>query len=145
MYQELPDFLASTKYQNITDNTKTVLQPAWKTDLPAFLWFQHNPHRFEWFNQYMAAQGAGNPTWLSVYPVVEQTSGWNPDEPVFVDLGGGIGHQCQTLKSTYPHLPGRVILQDLPHAIESAIPTPDVENMVHDFFQPQPVKGNTHH
>ncbi|GAW24152.1 hypothetical protein ANO14919_137330 [Xylariales sp. No.14919] len=37
---------------------------------------------------------------------------------------------------------GRVILQDLPHSISNALPTPGVENMAHDFFEPQPVKAS---
>jgi O-methyltransferase domain len=81
------------------------------------------------------------PTWLSVYPVEEETKSWSPERPVFVDVGGGLGHQCAALKGTYPELPGRVILQDLPHAIQVAMTTPGVEDTVHDFFQPQPVEG----
>ena len=141
MYQKLPDFLEETKYQNITDNMHTVLQPAWKTDVPAFIWFQQNPQRFEYFNQYMTTQRQGLPTWLSVYPVSEETKGWSPEKPVFVDVGGGFGHQCAALRAHYPELPGRIILQDLPHATEHAIAMENVEVMVHDFFQPQPIKG----
>ncbi|KAL2043501.1 hypothetical protein N7G274_003808 [Stereocaulon virgatum] len=55
-------------------------------------------------------------------------------------MGGGVGHQCAQFKARFPHVPGRVILQDLPHSIDKALPTPGVENMVHDFFEPQPVK-----
>ena len=140
MYQELPKFLAKTKYQNITDNTKTVLQDAWKTDVPAFIWFPQHPEAYAYFNQYMASRREGG-TWLSVYPVDEETKGWDPEAPVYVDMGGGIGHQCAELKAKYPELPGRVILQDLPYCIDHALPTPGVESTVHDIFQPQPVKG----
>lgn len=89
----------------------------------------------------MAQQREGMPTWLSVYPVDQETSGLSPERPVFIDVGGGLGHQCAALKDKYPSLPGRVILQDLPHAIQAALSTPDVEKMEHDFFKRQPIKG----
>lgn len=123
------------------DNTKTVLQQAWNTDQPGFIWFQQHPEKFDNFNQYMAIQREGLPSWLSVYPVDEETKGWNPENPVFVDVGGGIGHQCLALKKKYPQLPGRVVLQDLPPALEHALAMQNVEVLVHDFFQPQPIKG----
>lgn len=50
-------------------------------------------------------------------------------------------HTYMALREKYPDIPGRVILQDLPATVERALPTPGVENMAHDFFQPQPVKG----
>ncbi|PQE03140.1 O-methyl transferase B protein [Rutstroemia sp. NJR-2017a BBW] len=56
-------------------------------------------------------------------------------------MGGSIGHQCANLKAKYPSLPGRVILQDLPHTIATALPTTGVENIAHDIFEPQPIKG----
>ncbi|KAK8043794.1 hypothetical protein PG994_012632 [Apiospora phragmitis] len=40
-----------------------------------------------------------------------------------------------------PDRPGRVINQDLPGTVARALPTPGVENMAHDFFEPQPVRG----
>lgn len=89
----------------------------------------------------MASRRDASSTWLSVYPILEETQGWNPELPVFIDMGGGIGHQCAELKAKYPQLPGRVILQELPHCINDALPTPGVENIVHDIFQPQPVQG----
>lgn len=140
-YQEMPKHLKKVHYQNITDHHHTVFQDAWKTDLGAFEWFVHQPEALDHFNQYMAARREAAETWLSVYPVEEETKMWDPEAPVYVNMGGSIGHQCAEFKAKYPHVPGRVILQDLPHSIERALQTPGVENMVHDFFQPQPVKG----
>ncbi|KAL9116884.1 MAG: hypothetical protein Q9187_006587 [Circinaria calcarea] len=139
-FQELPSFLARNRYQNITDSTKTVFQDAWKTELPTFLWLPQHPEAFTHLNQHMAARRKGMPTWLSVYPVEQDTKAWKSEAPVYVDIGGGIGHQCAEFKAKYPNLPGRVILQDLSYSIDNALSTPGVENMVHDFFQPQPVQ-----
>ena len=141
MYQGLPAFLAETNYQNITDNDHTVHHKAWNTDISAFAWLSQHPEKFTNFNQYMAARRHTESTWLSVYPIQDETQGWKLDEPVFVDIGGGIGHQCVELKSRYPELPGRIILQDLAHCIDEATLTPGVETMVHDLFQPQPIRG----
>ena len=82
-------------------------------------------------------------TWLAVHPVEAETRGWAADAPVFVNVGGGIGHQCAEFKARYPNVPGNVILQDLPEVIAQALATPGVENMAHDFFKPQPVKGKS--
>lgn len=140
-YQDLPSVLAETKYENLSDNTQTVFNKTFKTSLPVFLWFLQHPEAFNHFNKYMGAQRVGMPTWLDVYPVKDETSTWAPQKPVFVDVGGGFGHQCAALQAQYPDLRGQIILQDLPQALAHAMPLPNVKIMEHDFFQPQPVKG----
>lgn len=93
----------------------------------------------------MALRRTPEVSWLSVYPVAREIEGWDSKDntrAIYVNIGGGIGHQCKQFKDKYPDLPGRVILQDLPHSISKALPTPGVENMEHDFFQPQPIKGS---
>lgn len=141
LYQEMPKFLRETDYNDITDNKHTVWQQAFQTSLGPFQWFANHLQELENFNNYMAARRQAAETWLSVYPVEEETKDWNPELPVYVNIGGSIGHQCAEFKQKYPHVPGRVILQDLQHSIDHALQTPGVENMVHNFFQPQPVKG----
>ena len=66
---------------------------------------------------------------------------WDPDAVVLVDIGGGLGHQCAEFKRQYPEAPGRVVLQDLEGPISAAASIPGVENMVHDMFTTQPIKG----
>ena len=141
VYQEMPKFLEKINYQNITDGYNTVWQSAHETDEPVFIWYPKRPELFAYFNQHMAARRKSMTTWLDIYPVEKETTGWDPETPIFIDIGGGIGHQCAELKAKYPKLQGRVILQELPHCIDQAMPTPGVENMVHDCFQPEPVKG----
>lgn len=89
----------------------------------------------------MVDQRGEMPSWLSKYPIEEETKDWNPKEPVFVDIGGGFGHKCLELRMEKPDIPGRVVLQDLDHAIKNALPMKDVDLEVHDFFTPQTVKG----
>lgn len=63
---------------------------------------------------------------------------------LFVDIGGGIGHQSRALHSwlSLSSRPERtIIFQDVPSFISLAKPdTRGVDAMVHDMFSPQPVK-----
>ncbi|KAI0428314.1 S-adenosyl-L-methionine-dependent methyltransferase [Xylaria sp. FL1042] len=113
-YQVLPDFLKRTGYQTPTDGLHTRTRRIWPTSTTS---------------------------WLPVYPVEDQVRPWDPEKPVYVNIGGGVGHQCAQFLEKYPQVPGRVILQDLPHSIDKALPTPRVENLAHDFFNPQPIEG----
>lgn len=82
---------------------------------------------------------------LNVYPFGEkyEETQQDPEAPIFVDVGGNVGHQCARFKDLFPDLNGRVVLQDLPAAIEKSLPTPGVERIVHDFYTPQPIKGQS--
>ncbi|KAG8170109.1 hypothetical protein KVR01_000854 [Diaporthe batatas] len=140
MYQALPRFLQRTGYKDPSDELDTAFQDAWKTSLPVFAWFADQPEQLACFNDYMALRREPEVSWLSVYPVMEKAKDWDPSKAVFVNVGGGVGHQCAQFKEKCP-VPGRVILQDLPHSIANALPTPGVENMVYDFFEPQPIQG----
>ena len=84
-------------------------------------------------------------SWLSVFPFEDETADCDSNDVVFVDVGGGIGHQCKELKEKYPNLKGRVIVQDLEHAISRRLEYPGVEGIVHDFFDEQPIKGLSIH
>jgi len=140
-YQVLPDFLRKTGYKNPTDPLHTVFQDAFKTEVHQFAWFAEHPENLAYFNDFMAFRREPGLTWLTVYPVEEQVRDWDPERPVYVNMGGGIGHQCAQFLHKYPQVPGRVILQDLPHSIAKALPIPRVENIAHNFFDPQPIKG----
>jgi len=141
--QEFPDFLKETEYANIQDNTKTPLQKAWNTPDPAFIWVQTRPENLAYFNQWMAAQREGMPVWLDVFPIEAEVKTLNSKQssPLFVDIGGGLGHQAIAFKEKFPNLAGRVILQDIPATLEHAISHPGVEVMVQDFFNPQAIQG----
>lgn len=86
--------------------------------------------------------------WLAALPVDDEVAKWqsaDPERVLFVDIGGGMGHQCLRLRERYPDAPGRVIVQDMPITI-GRIPKPmphGVEAMAHTFDDPQPVKGES--
>lgn len=100
-----------------------------------------HPEHLSSFNDYMALRRAPKVSWLTVYPVKQETKDWDASKAVFVDVGGGIGHQCAQFKEEFPDVPGRIILQDMPHSIAVALPTSGVESTAHNFFEPQPIQG----
>lgn len=136
----LPEFLAETKYADITDNTKTPLQKAFNTDLPGFIWFPNQPKPFEDFQRFMTVQRNGAAPWLSIFPFKELLGDFH-GKTVFVDIGGGFGHQCIAVKETFPELAGKIVLQDLPQALQHVPSIDGVEVVVHSFFKPQVAKG----
>lgn len=143
MVQALPDFLQETKYQNITQNNKTVFQKAFNTDLSCFAWLPNQPKRFAYLQGMLPIQRNGD--WLSKFPVKQEVGCWiaKPDQALFVDVGGGRGHQCSSFKAKYPELTGRIILQDLPQTLANLKPIEGVEFMEQDFFKPQDIKGSS--
>ncbi|KAK6863634.1 hypothetical protein PG995_000162 [Apiospora arundinis] len=141
-YQATPEFLKERGYQNPTDENDTAIQMGWNTKEPTFQFMLKVPNAMEDFHTYMALRREADLSWLSVYPVEKEAAGLtDPERPLYVNVGGGIGHQCAQFRQQYPDIPGRVILQDLPDTVARALPTPGVENMAHDFFEEQPVKG----
>ncbi|KAK3392886.1 S-adenosyl-L-methionine-dependent methyltransferase [Podospora didyma] len=137
-----PLILKRTGYKNPSGELHTAFQDGHKTPVHAFEYFADHPEDLAHFNPYIELRRKSDLSWLSVYPVGEETAGLeDPERALFVNVGGGVGYQCAQFKERYPNVPGRVILQDLPHSIVQSCRTPGVENTVHDFFQPQPVKG----
>lgn len=140
-YQALPGYLKENGYRNPIDEKNTAFQVAFDTPLNSFAWFASHPENLKNFNTYMALRRKPEATWLSVYPVEKEAVNWPAEKGLYVNIGGSIGHQCAQFKEKYPNLQGRVVLQDLPHSVANALPTPGVENMAHDMFEPQPVTG----
>jgi hypothetical protein len=96
----------------------------------------------EAFHRFMKTNASGLPLWLSVVDFeAEFGAGLTDEDVAFVDIGGGNGQQCEALKGMHPSLPGRVILQDRPEALRTALDVPGMEKMVYDYRTDQPVKG----
>ncbi|KAI1206245.1 O-methyl transferase B [Annulohypoxylon truncatum] len=141
-YPFIPEFLKENGYQNTTDPKHTVFQKTWNTPKTPFELMPTLPEAMDDFHTYMALRRQTELSWLTVYPARSEAAGLtDPQRPLYVNIGGGIGHQCAQFREKYPDMPGRVILQDLPDVVARALPTPGVENMAYDFFEPQPVRG----
>ena len=100
------------------------------------------PQLMQDFNLWMTTTHEKQKSWLDVFPIEQlyQQAMSNPKTPLFVDIGGGIGHQCAALRNRFPSIKSRIVLQDLPFSIERALSTEGVENTVFDFWEEQPIK-----
>ena len=141
-YMYFPEFLRKNHYINTVDPSNTPWQLGWKTDKTPFEWLHANPTHMGYFLPWMMAQRFGMPIWLDVFPY-ENELGTNTTHttPLFVDIGGAMGHQCVAFKERFSQLPGRVILQDLPQVISNVPSNEGVEAMAYNFWEPQPVQG----
>lgn len=101
---------------------------------------QH-PERFKHFIEWMALGREARCRWMAEYPIERYTGDWDPNLPVFVDIGGNVGHHCMEFRKRFPNITGRVILQDIPGTLQHAPDLPGIEKMEYNFFEPQPVKG----
>ena len=80
--------------------------------------------------------------WFEFFPVENKLRVTGQEDPLLVDIGGGLGHDLIALKSKFPELGGKLIVQDLPTVIENVKDLPaGIEAMKSDFFTSQPVKG----
>ncbi|KAL9106097.1 MAG: hypothetical protein Q9227_008842 [Pyrenula ochraceoflavens] len=139
----LPDFLASTGYQNIESGQKCAWQKGHNTMQNAFEWLEAHPKQLEEFNQWMTAQRTDSKSFLEVLPIDVKALTSYSSGTVFVDIGGGVGHQCQAFLAAYPQFHDKIILQDLPHVLEHAPNLEGVSKMPWDFStgKGQPVQN----
>ena len=147
-YNAIPRFLAKEQYKNPSD--KAPFNMAYETDLPVFEWRKHNPENAKAGQAFMAAQRMGQRSvWDGCVPMQDfklSDADRASERPLFVDVGGGMGHHCVDLRKYNPEIQGRVITQDLPlmHGMisnSSELKDLSVESLPHDFIQPQPVKN----
>ncbi|RYP61011.1 hypothetical protein DL770_009862 [Monosporascus sp. CRB-9-2] len=143
----LPDFLQKNSYKDPTGVTPRAFNMGHRTDAHPFAWVQDRPEMMGLFLPWMNIQREGRPAFFDVFDVrKELAQGATSSTPLFVDVGGAMGSQCIVFRQRYPDLPGRVILQDLPHVVDmvKANPLPGFDNIeaeAHDMFKPESVKG----
>lgn len=139
----LPDFLLERKYQDVVKNTDTAFNRAWKTDLAFFAWVRTQPKLWDILHHALQIQWRAD--WLSGFELEGYLGGWTArpgdGKVLFVDVGGSMGVQCSNLRTKYPHVPGRVILQDMQEAIDIWKPIEGVEAMAQDYYAEQAIKG----
>ena len=71
-----------------------------------------------------------------------------PVPVLIVDVGGGKGRDLKAFHEKYPTLPGQLVLQDRASVLDDAeVKGLDdkIKVMEHDFFTPQPIKGDLSH
>lgn len=139
---KLPEYLRAHGYANPEEYTRSPMQ--WAIGQSQFEWLASNRKQQTLFNSYMASRRQGRPVWYDVYPVERLLGHAMPyEDTVFlVDIGGNQGHDLAQFLQKYGHLPGKVVLQDLPKVLEGVSgQQAGMEVMSYSFLDPQPVKG----
>lgn len=140
----LPQYLAKIGYKEPAAadvNNHTESDP---DGLNFFGRLQKSPECYEAFTGHMEAWTAWKTPWTKLYDPRKLLDGANLNDgsPLVVDLGGNTGLDISHVLKVLPDLPaGALVLQDLPEIIAKAKVDEKITAMVHDFFEPQPVKG----
>jgi len=80
-------------------------------------------------------------SWFNFFPVEEKLRVEDPTAPLLVDIGGGKGEDILAFKDKFPHLLGKLVLQDLPVVVERIQDTTtSVVVQGYNFFDEQTVK-----
>ncbi|KAJ3578053.1 hypothetical protein NPX13_g2511 [Xylaria arbuscula] len=144
----MPQYLRENKYSTkMADSGDIPWYLGQDTPDPIFKWINDRPPVLKSFMGWMAGQREGLPVFLDAVDFKKEfAKGATESTPVFVDVGGSMGHQCIAVRQRYPDLVGRVVLQDLPATIEKVKTNPlpgfeGIEVSPHDFFKPQPLQG----
>ena len=98
------------------------------------------------FNTWMEAHRQGRKNWFHIFPVERLDSpriSEDPDAVMLVDVGGGYGHDLEAFRNAFPESSGRLILEDIPKAVDEL---PDrrkflMEAIKYDYCTPQPIIG----
>lgn len=139
---KLPEYLRAHGFANPEEYTHSPMQ--WAVGQSQFEWLASHKKQQTLFNSYMASRRQGRPMWYDVYPVERLLGHAVPyEDTVFlVDIGGNQGHDLARFRQHYSHLPGKMVLQDLPEVVEEASALQaGIEVMGYSFMDPQPVKG----
>jgi hypothetical protein len=118
----------------------------WAVGQSQFEWLASHKDQQALFNSYMASRRQGKPMWFDVYPVERLLGSAVPKEDTvfLVDIGGNQGHDLTRFHQRHPHLPGRLVLQDLPKVVNGVSGRDaGIEVMAYSFLDPQPVHRAT--
>ncbi|KAI1418395.1 S-adenosyl-L-methionine-dependent methyltransferase [Hypoxylon sp. FL1857] len=151
----LPAFLKRHAYNPPEDKSDTAFAQGNRVapDEPTFFdWLKNRPENARSFNVFMTSHRTGVKTWLDRPEVIKEitdafkkvTAGKEGGEEkgvLFVDIGGGIGHQCKAFKKRVPDLKGKIVLEDLPEVVANADLEEGIEKIGLDFLNGQPVQG----
>ncbi|KAF2232272.1 o-methyltransferas-like protein [Viridothelium virens] len=142
VWLEFPTFLEKNKYQTVADPRHCVFSEAHQ-GRPAFEWLEENPTNAQIFSLFMTQQRFAQKNWLDGFPFEEVVCKGESDSkrPLFVDVGGGRGHQCEAVLARFPYLAGRVILEDQASMLSDALSIEGVRKIAIDLFKEQPIKG----
>lgn len=131
--------------EGLQDRTpgRTTFQTVFRTDDEFYTWLKSHHLEKDSFHHFMEELMSNLSVWLDVVDFPREFgAGLMSTDGAFVDVGGGIGQQRETLKSRYPELQGSAVLQDKPDVVAGALSLPDMEATGYGYLTEQPVKGN---
>ncbi|KNG80844.1 O-methyltransferase [Aspergillus nomiae NRRL 13137] len=143
MTAKLFDYFEQRDYRNPSDAYDAPFQLAYQTKEHYFDWLSKRPAIQRVFNSVMTeSKRHCGIEWFEIYPVLDKLQ-VTPDRVALVDVGGGVGHDITALKTRFPQLPGKYILEDLPQVIDDIRePLPEGISAVKcNMFEGQPIQG----
>ena len=143
-YLKLPEYFEKHNLNDMVDLRKTPYSYTYGEGKTYYEVLSEKPETLEMFNRSMMQQEATLPV-LGMFPFLSMQKEVEADrERAFiVDVGGGRGQSLLAIRNeTSGGFGARMILQDLPHVLDTISPQdiPGIEKMAHDFYTPQPVK-----
>lgn len=143
----MPAYFKSNGYHLPKSRVDGPFQFAFETTEDCYTYWSKQPGVMERFNTFMQGlfgtpQRLGWADWFPLKDVCLKGFDASQSEYVFVDVGGGKGHESELVLKKYPETKGKLVVQDLPFVIDD-ISELDyrVERMKHDFTQAQPILG----
>lgn len=135
------DALAMSRYQDPHSRDTFGFQLAFETESNFWEYITNeDPARGQRFARAMRAVNLNT---LQVIPELYPFDRLAVDGGVVVDIGGGLGQVSKKIMSHYPNSGLGFIVQDKFADDTSILIEPGLQVQRHDFFQPQPVKGET--
>ena len=143
----MPTYFKENGYRLPKTMTDGPFQFAHNTKEECFPYWSKQPGVLEDFNIFM--QGLfGTPLrlkWIDWFPIEQVAlNGYNESisEFMFVDVGGGKGHEGEIVVKRFPDVKGRFIVEDLPFVIDNITDlNPRIERLAYDYREEQPIKG----
>ncbi|PGG95911.1 hypothetical protein AJ79_09821 [Helicocarpus griseus UAMH5409] len=141
----LPEFFSRTKMEDPTVARPLPWNISTGSDLSVYEWLAENPRERDAFNDFMFVQTTGLAGFVEKFPLDQYLDISDATNRIqFVDVGGGSGHISRAVLARYPSLYGKIAVEDREDAntvTRSDFSKDGIQNIVHDFFTPQPLKG----
>lgn len=140
---QLPAYFREKGWKNPDDAQDGPFQYAMGTKSHYFDFLSTEPYYQQAFKTVMTmSYRRQGQDWFKFFPVEEKLRVANDSDVLLVDVGGSQGGDIIAFQQMFPHLKGRLVLQDLPSVIDVITDLPaGIESQGYNFFEEQPIKG----
>lgn len=145
---KMPEYFEKNGYTNPDDQNSG--PPQYGHDMPGQnLWpfIAANPKLLNAAHAFFESDRGNRPLWVDWFPVQQKllndsSRPLGKDGILYVDIGGGRGHDLLDFKRKFGAYPGRYVLMDLPLVVDDeTLQLPGVEKRAFNFFENQVVPG----